>query len=246
MNKINALYVSLVALVVAIIALVMCIVCCNRGGNAGSSADVEKILADKPELIANALQLAEQKRIEAAQQAAAQAIKDNMDALTNNPNDGILGNPDGKVVLVEFFDFSCGYCHKIYPAIKNVVAKNPDLKVVAKSMTFVAPVSKYAAKAALAAKEQGKFEAVYKGLFEAQGPLTEAKVDEIAVLSGVDLEQMKADMNSPKIEKALNDMSDLAGKINVTGVPTLVLNGKVVQTLDEAVIQSEIDVARNN
>ena len=66
MNKINALYVSLVALVVAIIALVMCIVCCNRGGNAGSSADVEKILADKPELIANALQLAEQKRIEAA------------------------------------------------------------------------------------------------------------------------------------------------------------------------------------
>lgn len=48
MNKINALYVSLVALVVAIIALVMCIVCCNRGGNAGSSADVEKILADKP------------------------------------------------------------------------------------------------------------------------------------------------------------------------------------------------------
>lgn len=242
MNKINALYVSLVALVVAIIALVMCIVCCNRGGNAGSSADVEKILADKPELIANALQLAEQKRIEAAQQA----IKDNMDALTNNPNDGILGNPDGKVVLVEFFDFSCGYCHKIYPAIKNVVAKNPDLKVVAKSMTFVAPVSKYAAKAALAAKEQGKFEAVYKGLFEAQGPLTEAKVDEIAVLSGVDLEQMKADMNSPKIEKALNDMSDLAGKINVTGVPTLVLNGKVVQTLDEAVIQSEIDAARNN
>ena len=242
MNKINALYVSLVALVVAIIALVMCIVCCNRGGKAGSSADVEKILADKPELIANALQLAEQKRIEAAQQA----IKDNMDALTNNPNDGILGNPDGKVVLVEFFDFSCGYCHKIYPAIKNVVAKNPDLKVVAKSMTFVAPVSKYAAKAALAAKEQGKFEAVYKGLFEAQGPLTEAKVDEIAVLSGVDLEQMKADMNSPKIEKALNDMSDLAGKINVTGVPTLVLNGKVVQTLDEAVIQSEIDAARNN
>lgn len=247
MNKINALYVSLVALVVAIIALVMCIVCCNRGGNAGSSADVEKILADKPELIANALQLAEQKRIEAAQQAAAaQAIKDNMDALTNNPNDGILGNPDGKVVLVEFFDFSCGYCHKIYPAIKNVVAKNPDLKVVAKSMTFVAPVSKYAAKAALAAKEQGKFEAVYKGLFEAQGQLTEAKVDEIAVLSGVDLEQMKADMNSPKIEKALNDMSDLAGKINVIGVPTLVLNGKVVQTLDEAVIQSEIDAARNN
>ena len=95
MNKINALYVSLVALVVAIIALVMCIVCCNRGGNAGSSADVEKILADKPELIANALQLAEQKRIEAAQQAAAQAIKDNMDALTNNQNVGILGNPVG-------------------------------------------------------------------------------------------------------------------------------------------------------
>lgn len=97
----------------------------------------------------------------------------------------------------------------------------------------------------MAAKEQGKFAEVYTGLFEVQGALTENKVDEVAVLAGVDLEKMKSDMNSAKIEKALNDMSDLAGKIQVNGVPTLVLNGKIVQTLDESVIQSEIDAVRS-
>lgn len=240
MNKFNAIYVSLLALVVAIVALVMCIICCSKE----KSVNVEEVLTKNPELIVNAMQNYEQKMREQAQEQARKMIEDNLEALNNNPDDGVLGNPKGKVVLVEFFDFSCGYCHKIYPAIKSIVAKNPDVKVVAKSLTFVSPVSKYAAKAALAAKEQGKFAEVYTGLFEADGQLSEAKVDEVVAAAGVNMEKYKADMNSAKVEKALNDMSELAGKIQVNGVPTLIIDGKVVQTLDESVIQSEIDAAK--
>lgn len=241
MNKINAVYVSLVALVVAIIALVMCIICCNGKSQA---VDVEKVISEKPEIIVNAMQNYEQKMRENAQKEAAKMVMDNIDALNNNPNDGIMGNPNGEIVLVEFFDFSCHYCHKIYPAIKNIMDKNQDVKVVAKSLTFVSPVSKYAAKAALAAKEQGKYKEVYTALFEVDGPLSEAKVDEAAVKAGADLEKLKADMNSEKVERVLNEMAELAGKIQVNGVPTLVVNGKIVQTLDEAVIQEEINNAR--
>ena len=172
MNKLNAIYVSLAALVVAVIAMVMCIVCCSKD----KSAAVEQVLNDKPELVINAMQNYEQKMRDEAQKKAQEMVEENAEALNNNPNDGFIGNPDGKVVLVEFFDFSCGFCHRIYPAIKSIVAKNPDVKVVAKTMTFVAPVSSYAAKAALAAKNQGKFAEMYKALFEAKGPLTETKI----------------------------------------------------------------------
>lgn len=241
MNKINAVYVSLVALVVAIVALVMCIVCCNKGG---SSANVEQALNDNPEMIIQAMQNYEIKQREEAQKKAQELLAQSEDELTKNPDDGFLGNPEGKVVLVEFFDFSCGYCHKIYPVLKNVIAKNSDLKLVAKPLAFLSPMSKYAAKAALAAKEQGKFAEVYTAVFEINGPLTEAKVDEAAVKAGVDLEKLKADMESEKVSKILDETSNLAAKIQVNGVPTLILDGKIIQTLDEGVLQEAIDQAK--
>ena len=238
MNKINAVYVSLLALVVAIVALVMCIVCCNKGGN------VEQALNDNPEMIINAMQKYEQVQRDNALKEAKELLAQSADELYNNENDGFLGNAEGKVVLVEFFDFSCGYCHRIYPVLKNVVAKNSDLKLVVKPLAFLSPMSQYAAKAALAAKEQGKFAEVYSAIFEIKGPLTEAKIDEAAVLAGADLEQLKKDMESEKVSKTLSDVSSLASKIRVNGVPTLVLNGEIIQTLDEGVLQQAIDAAK--
>lgn len=240
MKKLNALYVALAALVIAIVALVMCIVCCNGK----KSASVEEVLKNNPGLVVEAMQNYEAQAREEAQKKVQEMIESQTDALNNNPNDGVIGNPNGDVVLVEFFDFSCGYCHRLYPAIKNVVAKNPNLKVVAKTLTFVSPVSKYAAKAALAAKEQGKYAEAYTALFEYKGRLTEEKVIEAIAATGVDVERLKADMESEKVQNALNEMSELAGKLQISGVPTLVMNGKIVQTLDEAVIQQEIDAAK--
>lgn len=240
MKKLNALYVALTALVVAVVALVMCLVCCSKN----KSASVEEVLQSNPGLVVEAMQNYEVQAREEALQKAREMIKENEEALNNNPNDGVLGNPNGEVVLVEFFDFSCGYCHRLYPALKSVIAKNPDLKVVAKSLTFVSPISQFAAKAALAAKEQGKYAEAYSALFEYKGRLTEDTVIAAIAATGVDVEKLKADMNSPKVEQALKEMADLAGKIQITGVPTLVMNGKVVQTLDENVIQQEIEAAR--
>lgn len=240
MNKINAVYVSLAALVVALIALVMCIACCNKGGG----ANVEDVVKNNPELIVQAFQNYETKQREESMKKAEEMLAQSANELNNNPNDGVLGNPNGKVVLVEFFDFSCGYCHRIYPVIKNIVAKNSDLKVVMKPLTFLSPMSKYAAKASLAAKEQNKFAEVYTAIFEINGPLTEAKIDEAAVKAGADLEKLKADMESEKVNKTLDETSQLASKIQVNGVPTLVLNNKIIQTLDENVLQEAINAAK--
>lgn len=240
MNKLNSVVISVVALIVAIAALVMCILCCNKN----KPVNVAETLNNNPEIIVNAMQNYEQKMRDNAMAQAQKLIDENIDAITNNPDSPVVGNKDGKVTIVEFFDFSCGYCHRLYPTLKNIIAKNPDVKLVLKELAFVSPVSSYAGKAALAANNQGKYAEFLDAIMTNNGPLTEAKIDELAVKSGVDLEQMKADMNSAKIEKIMKDTSDLAGKIQVNGVPALVINGKMVQTLDENVIQSEIDAAK--
>ena len=237
--KINSLVVSVVALVFALAALVVSVLGLNN-----KPVSVEETLNNNPEIIINAMQNYEQKLRADALAQAQKLIDDNIAEINNNPDSPFIGNKDGVVTVAEFFDFSCGYCHALYPTLKNIVAKNPDVKLVLKEMDFVAPISNYAAKAALAANMQGKYAEVLDALMTNNGALTEAKVDEIAVKAGVNLEQMKADMNSAKVEKIMQDNVNLARKIQVAGVPALIINGKMVQNFDEAVIQSEIDAAK--
>ena len=240
MKKLNALYVSLVALVLSVATLVMNLVCCASGGK----SDVEAALMAKPEIVVNAMQAYEVQQREEALKRAEENIKANAEELYNRAEDGVLGNPEGKVVLVEFFDYSCGFCGKLYPAVKEVIANNPDLKVVAKPMAFLSPASKYAAEVSLAAIEQGKFAEVYSAIFETEGRLNEDKINAAAEKAGVDMEKLKADMKSQKVQDTMRSVSELAGKIQVSGVPTLVLNNKVLQTLDAATIQKAIDEAK--
>ena len=240
MSKLNSLYVSLLALVVAFVALGMSI----HYGAQKKDVNVEETLNNNPEIIINAMQSYEQKLREQAAAEAQKLIEANLPALNNDANTPFIGAADAPVVLVEFFDFSCHYCHKVYPAIKQIAEANPDIKIVFKPLTFVAPVSKYAAKAALAANEQGKFFDVYNAIFSFEGRPDEAKIDELVASTGVDMEKLKADMNSSKVNGALSGISDLAGKIQVNGVPALFLNGKQLQTIDGAEIQRQIDSAK--
>ncbi|MBR4106812.1 MAG: DsbA family protein [Alphaproteobacteria bacterium] len=234
--KNNSMYISVVALIVSIASLAMCLTCKKN--------DVAAALKANPEMVIDAMQAYEDQQRENAMKLVEENLAKNADALYARADDGIIGNPEGTKVLVEFFDFSCGFCHRVHPAIKEIVANNPDVKVVAKPMTFLSPASKYAAKVALAAAEQGKFAEVYNALFEFEGRLSESKIDELVSGLGLDMEKIKTDMNSQKVEKTLSDTADLAAKISVTGVPTMIFNNKILQTLDASVIQEAIDAAK--
>ncbi len=234
--KNNSMYISVVALIVSIASLAMCLTCKKN--------DVAAALKANPEMVIDAMQAYEDQQRENALKLVEENLAKNADALYARADDGIIGNPEGTKVLVEFFDFSCGFCHRVHPAIKEIVANNPDVKVVAKPMTFLSPASKYAAKVALAAAEQGKFAEVYNALFEFEGRLSESKIDELVSGLGLDMEKIKTDMNSQKVEKTLSDTADLAAKISVSGVPTMIFNNKILQTLDASVIQEAIDAAK--
>lgn len=223
-------------MIVSIASLAMCLTCKKN--------DVAAALKANPEMVIDAMQAYEDQQRENAMKLVEENLAKNADALYARADDGIIGNPEGTKVLVEFFDFSCGFCHRVHPAIKEIVANNPDVKVVAKPMTFLSPASKYAAKVALAAAEQGKFAEVYNALFEFEGRLSESKIDELVSGLGLDMEKIKTDMNSQKVEKTLSDTADLAAKISVSGVPTMIFNNKILQTLDASVIQEAIDAAK--
>ena len=156
----------------------------------------------------------------------------------------VLGNPDAPVTLVIFSDFQCPYCSKTQPLLKQVLAHNRDtLKIVFKHLPL--PMHKEAepaARAAIAAQNQGKFWPMHDALFAAR-PLTPEKIEQAARKIGLDMEKFKKDMNSAETrQKLAKDMMD-ARKAEVSGTPTLFINGRRVINRNEQAIQQMIDQA---
>lgn len=204
-----------------------------------SESEVVAILEKNPQIVVNAMQKFEQQKREAEERAAAKLFMDNLDELHNDPDTPYVGPKDAEVVLVEFFDFNCGYCKKIANTMETIIKNNPDIKVVFKPATFLG--SKPIALAAVAANEQGKFLELYKAFLTAPGRLDEAKINEIVEKAGLDMDKFKADVASEKVNKIIEKSAALGNKVQIRGVPSLILNGKKLNTVDLSAIQAAID-----
>lgn len=140
----------------------------------------------------------------------------------------IKGEASAPVTIVEFSDFQCPYCSRLQPTLKEVMKAYPkEVKLVYKHY----PLSfhnqaKNAAKAAEAAREQGKFWEMHDIIFANFNKLTDKSFAEFARKIGLNLDQFKADYGSDKYDQIIQSDTNLARKIGVTGTPTLFMNGK--------------------
>ena len=123
--------------------------------------------------------------------------------------------------------------------------KNADVKFVFKPLSFVDPEnSHYQAQAGLAVYKQGKFVDFYKALMAAEGRVTKDTVDGIARGLNIDFEKYKADVESAEVNSNLDEIFSLSQKIQVNGVPTVIVNGKHIQTMRAEDLQAAIDAAK--
>jgi len=240
MNKSNSFYISLAALVLSIAALVVCFVC--KGKKADAS--IEEALMAKPEMVIEAIKKYETNMREQAAAEVQKLVAANIEELNNDAATPSVGPENAKVTVVEFFDYSCGYCHTLHPALKTVMDANPDVKFVFKPLTFLSDVSVAAAKGSLAAAKQGKFIQMHNALFGVKDRLTKEKIRSIAEEQGLDMSKYDADVASAETEQLVQKVSELARKIQVNGVPVLFINGQMLQTLDGNEIQAKINASK--
>lgn len=209
-----------------------------------STEQVAEILKDAPEMVVEALNAFQAKQEEERLKAENERRLKYKDEINSSANAPFVGPEEAKVTVVEFFDFSCGYCKRIAPAIEKVIADNTDVKFVFKPLSFVSPVSAYQAKAAMAMNEQGKFVEFYKAVMEEKGRMTEEKVNEIAEKVGADMDKYKKDLASDEVAKKLNEISELSHNIQVRGVPSIMINGESVRAITSEELQEAINQAK--
>jgi protein-disulfide isomerase len=147
------------------------------------------------------------------------------ETVLRDPEIPAMGNPDGDVTIVEWFDYQCPYCKKIAPDLAQVVKEDGKIRLVYKDWPILGDASKYAARLVLAAKFQGKHAAAHQALISHKGRLTDSVTDEVLAKAGVDVAKAKADLDArgKEIDALLARNNEQAEAFGFNGTPSYII-----------------------
>jgi protein-disulfide isomerase len=147
------------------------------------------------------------------------------DAVLRDPEIPVLGNPQGDLTVVEYFDYQCPYCKKLAPEIAQLIHEDGKIRLVLKDWPIFGAVSKSAAQLALAAKYQNKYQEAHDALIGATERLSETNIPELLTKAGVDVEKAKQDLLAH--QKAIDDLlfrnDDQADAFGFEGTPSFIV-----------------------
>jgi protein-disulfide isomerase len=185
-------------------------------------------IMQNPEIIREAVTALQAKDEADRTSAQKNVIAANRKALMQPAENTVIGNPKGDVTLVEFFDYNCGYCKAMFPAMMETIKNDGKVRLVMKEFPILSPSSVTASKAALAAVKQDKYTQFHMALLGHKGSLSDDTIMTIARDVGLDVAKLQADMKAPEIEKTIAANTALAGELKIDGTPALIVGDQVV------------------
>ena len=214
---------------------------------------IERIVHDyllaHPEVLQEAMNELEKRQTAAEAEKHKAAVKEHAAALFNSPDQVVLGNPNGNVTFVEFFDYNCGYCKRAMSDMLTLLKNDANLKVVLKEFPVLGPGSVEAAQVAVAVRMQDKTSKKYfefhQKLLGGRGQADRARALAVAKDVGLDMAQIEKDMKSPEVKKTLQQDFKLADALGLNGTPSYVIGDNVVVgAIGLQGLQEKINTAR--
>ena len=195
-------------------------------------AIVRDYLLKNPEVLRDALQELEKRQRDAEAVAQRKALEDQKQALFHDPEAIVVGNPNGDVTMVEFFDYNCGYCKRAFGDLDKLAASDPKLRIVLKDFPILGPDSVAASRIAVAARAQltpEKYWEFHKRLMvETKGRVGKDAALALAKSFGLDLKKLEADADGPAVEARIRQVMDIADALGINGTPAFVIGDKVI------------------
>src|ERR1700720_3232050 len=236
-----------------LLALVLSIPVRAQSFTADQRSEIEQIvkqyLLAHPELLQEVMAELEKNQAVADAEKHKAAVKENSAALFSSPRQVTLGNPQGDVTMVEFFDYNCGYCKRALSDMLQLIKTDPNLKVVLKEYPVLGPGSLEAAQVAVAARMQDKTGKKYldfhQRLLGARGPADKTHALAAAKDAGFDMARIEKDLASDEVRETLRENMKVADAIGLNGTPSYIIGSDVVigaQGYD--VLKEKVDAAR--
>ncbi|MEQ9639605.1 MAG: DsbA family protein [Alphaproteobacteria bacterium] len=208
---------------------------------------VRNYLLEHPEVIIEAIQELEARRQAEAQSEAAGMLAARTDELYADPDSPVGGNTAGDATIVEFFDYNCPYCRRVASVLTEAIAADAGLRVVYKEFPILGANSVLAARAALAAHRQGRYVEFHEALMTRQGVIDSNAVWDAAEALGLDVTQLRRDMEDPNVQAAIERSIELARALRITGTPGFVIGDQILRgATDLGMMQSLVQRARES
>lgn len=199
-----------------------------------------------PEVLIQSLRIAKEReefRVAKQNKALVASLKSD---LVDDPNAPVRGNPHGDVTLVEFFDYRCPYCRQVEPFLQALIKYDHGLRVVVKELPILGPASVYAARVALAAYRQGKYEQFHNAVMSKRSNFDEATLLRLAEDAGLALDRLKTDMNNPDVDAEIKRTTEIAKALKLSGTPAFIAGIELIPgATDVETLQALIDEARH-
>ena len=203
---------------------------------AAQKSEIEKIVRDyliaHPEVLQEAMAELEKRQGEADAAKHQAAVKDNATALFSSTRQVVLGNPNGNVTMVEFFDYNCGYCKRAMTDMMMLMQNDPNLRVVLKEFPVLGPASVDAARVATAVRMQDKSGKKYlefhQKLLSGRGQVDKERALSVAREVGMDMPRLTKDIDSNETRESLQESFKLAEALGLNGTPSYVIGKDVV------------------
>ncbi len=193
------------------------------------AAIVREYLMANPELVRDAIAALEQKQQNEQNEQQSKAVAENRDKLLNSANQAVIGNPDAKVTLVEFFDYNCTYCRRAQADMRKLL-EDKDLKVILKEFPVLGPGSVEAARIAIGVQRVApeKYGEFHDKLLSDNAPASEARALAMARSLGLDADKIAAASKDEAVGKNIDEVYALANTLGLTGTPSYVIGDEVV------------------
>lgn len=193
---------------------------------------VREYLIAHPEVLQEAMSELERRQGMAEAEKHKAAVKEFSQTIFSSPRQVNLGNPDGNVTFVEFFDYNCGYCKRAMTDMLTLMKDDPKLKVVLKEFPVLGPGSVEAAQVAIAVRMQDKTGKKYlefhQKLMGGRGGADKAHAMAAAKDAGLNMAQIEKDLTSPEIKATLEESFKIAEALGMNGTPSYVIGSDVV------------------
>ncbi|MGC2082599.1 MAG: DsbA family protein [Bradyrhizobium sp.] len=146
-------------------------------------------------------------------------------SVLRDPDSGVVGNPQGDITIVEWFDYNCPYCRRLQPELSQVVYDDGKVRWILKEWPILGPVSVVASRMAIACKYQDKYVQAHDALIGTNSKLTEPRIDELLAAGGIDVDRARRDRdaNAAAIDGLLSRNDAQARGLNFNGTPSFIV-----------------------
>jgi protein-disulfide isomerase len=220
----------------------------------GQRTEIEKIVREyllaHPEILQEALGELEKRQNAADLEKARSAVREHATMIYNSPRQITLGNPQGEITMVEFFDYNCGFCKKAMADMTDLIKANPNLKFVLKEFPVLGEGSVQAAQVAVAVRMQDKtggkkYLEFHQKLLGGRGAADKARALAVAKEVGMNMAQIDKDMASPEVKATLEESRVMAEALGLNGTPSYIVGPDVVVgAVGLPALQERINIAR--